>query len=113
MHELSITQEILDLAVLKARETNSDRVTQINLVIGDASSVIDDCVQFCFDFVSRETIAQGARLNFQRVPLQMKCRICGNTFYPEKDIWTCPECNEWNVEIIRGKEFYMDSIEVE
>lgn len=113
MHELSITKEILDLAVLKAREANSDRVTQINLVIGDASSVIDDCVQFCFDFVSRETIAHGARLHFHRVPVEMKCRKCGNLFCPDKRSWECPQCLEWDAEIIKGNEFYMESIEVE
>lgn len=113
MHELSITKEILDLAIAKAREANSGRVVQINLVIGDASSVIDDSVQFCFDFVSRETIAQGARLNFHRVPVQMKCRNCGNLFCPEKKTWECPQCREWDAEIVKGIEFYMDSIEVD
>jgi len=113
MHELSITKEILDIAIAKAQEVNSKKVSQINLVIGDASSIIDDCVQFCFDFVSKETIAEGARLKFRRIPIQMKCRICGNMFCPVKEPWVCPECKDWNVEIISGKEFYMDSIEVE
>lgn len=113
MHELAVTKEILDMAIAKAQEVKSKKVSQINLVIGDASSIIDNCVQFCFDFVSKDTIAEGARLNFRRIPIQMKCRVCGNMFYPEKETWICPGCQEWSVEIISGKEFYMDSIEVE
>ena len=113
MHELSITQGILDIAIAKAREADAEKVSEINLVIGDAASIVGECVQFCFDFVSKGTIAEGARINFQRIPLQMKCRNCNNVFNPEKESWTCPRCQEWNVEIISGKEFYMESIEVD
>jgi len=113
MHELGITEEILNIAITKAREADSKKVLQINLVIGDASSIVGDCVQFCFDFVSRDTIAEGARLNFQRIPLQMKCRNCGNQFHPEKEPWVCPQCQRWEVDIIKGTEFYMESIEVD
>jgi hydrogenase nickel incorporation protein HypA/HybF len=113
MHELSITEEILNIAIASAREAKAEKVIQINLVIGDVSSIVGECVQFCFDFVSKASIAEGAKLTFQRIPLQMKCRSCGSVFSPEKESWTCPQCQEWNVEIIGGKEFYMDSIEVE
>lgn len=113
MHELGITKEILAIAIAKAQEENSKKVLQINLVIGDGSSVIDDCVQFYFDFESKETMAEGARLNFLRIPLQLKCRNCDSIFVPEKGSWECPKCGEWDSEIIKGNEFYMDSIEVE
>jgi len=113
MHELGITQEILDMAIAKAREAESKKVLRIDLVIGAASSIIDDCVQFCFDFVSKDTIAEGARLNFLRMPLEMKCRNCSHVFNPEKESWVCPQCQKWDVEIIRGTEFYMESIEVD
>jgi hydrogenase nickel incorporation protein HypA/HybF len=113
MHELSITEEILNIAIAKAREAKAEKVIQINLVIGDASSIVGECVQFCFDFVSKASIAEGAKLNFQRIPLQMKCRNCGCIFNPQRESWTCPQCGEWNVEIISGKEFYMESIEVD
>jgi hydrogenase nickel incorporation protein HypA/HybF len=113
MHELSLTEEILNIAIAKAREANAEKVTRINLVIGDASSIVGECVQFCFDFVSKASIAEGAKLDFQRIPLQMKCRNCDTVFSPERESWTCPQCQEWSVEIISGKEFYMESIEVE
>jgi hydrogenase nickel incorporation protein HypA/HybF len=113
MHELGITQGILDMAITRAKEAESKKVLQINLVIGEASSIVDDCIQFYFDFASKETLAEGAKLNFTRIPLQMKCRDCGNTFNPEKESWACPQCQKWDVELIRGTEFYMESIEVD
>jgi len=113
MHELSITQEILNIALDKAKEAEANRVLQINLVIGEISSVVDDCVQYYFDFISKDTIAHGAKLNFRRIPLQVKCRICGHEFSPSGEHWKCPVCQQWDAEIIGGNEFYMESIEVE
>jgi len=113
MHELSITQEILNIALEKAKEAEANRICQINLVIGEISSVVDDCVQYYFDFISRDTIANGAKLNFRRIPLQVKCRICGNEFSPSEEPWKCTVCQQWDAEIIGGNEFYMESIEVE
>jgi hydrogenase nickel incorporation protein HypA/HybF len=113
MHELSVTQEILDIAVNKARESNAVRITTINLVVGEISSVVDDCLQFYFEFMAKGTLAEGAKLNFQRVPLQVKCRLCGESFTPSAEPWTCPACQKWDAEITGGNEFYIDNIEVE
>jgi hydrogenase nickel incorporation protein HypA/HybF len=113
MHELSVTQQILDIAVNKARESRSDKITRINLVIGEMSTVVDDCLQFYFDFMSKGTPAEEAKLTFQRIPLRVKCRLCSQVFTPSTEPWTCPACQKWDAEIIGGNEFYIDSIEVE
>jgi hydrogenase nickel incorporation protein HypA/HybF len=113
MHEMSVIQEILDIAINKARESQAEKITQINLVIGEISSLVDDCLQFYFDFMAKGTIAQESRLSFQRIPLRVKCRLCGETFTPSAEPWTCPACQKWDAEITAGNEFYIDSIEIE
>ncbi len=113
MHELSVTQGVLDIALEKAKEVRASRITGINLVIGEMSSIVDDCVQFYFDFLSKDSIAHDARLSFNRIPMQVRCRSCGLSFSPDKSIWSCPRCSKWEVEVIAGQEFYIDSIEVE
>jgi hydrogenase nickel incorporation protein HypA/HybF len=113
MHELSVTQGMLDIAVEKAKENHAKRVSAINLVIGEMSSIVDDCVQFYFDLLSKDTIAASAKLNFKRIPMQVRCRQCGKEFIPEKAEWTCPGCSQWDAEVIAGQEFYIESIEVD
>ncbi len=113
MHEMSVTQQILDIAINKARENGATKVARINLVIGEISSLVDDCLQFYFNFLAKGTIAQEAVLSFQRIALQVKCRLCGQTFTPSAEPWTCPACQKWDAEIIGGNEFYVDSIEIE
>jgi len=112
MHEMAITQTMLDMAVNKAREAGATAITQINLVIGDMSSVIDESVQFSFNFVCKGTLAEGARLNFKRIPIVVRCRSCGWEFTPAAANWKCPKCGEAGIEVIAGQEFYMESIEV-
>ena len=113
MHELSVTQSVLDIALEHAKVAQAEKITRINLVIGEMSSIVDDCVQFYFDFISKGGIASNATLSFHRIPTQVRCRNCATTFSPKETDWECPNCGEWNVEITAGQEFYIDSIEVE
>lgn len=55
MHELSITQSMLDIVLDQAKTADAKKVTKINLVIGELSGVVSDCVQFYFDFLKRVT----------------------------------------------------------
>jgi hydrogenase nickel incorporation protein HypA/HybF len=113
MHELAITEEILRVALEHAERARAERITDIHLVIGDMSSVVDDSVQFYFDFMSRDTIAADAQLHFERVATRMRCRMCGHEFEPQGMDWRCPECQALGGEVIAGREFYLDSIEIE
>jgi hydrogenase nickel incorporation protein HypA/HybF len=113
MHEYSITQSLLSLALEKASEAKASKITQINLVIGELSGVVDDCVQFYFDFLSKDTMAAGAGLSFVRTPTRLRCRHCETVFAPRNHDWSCPDCHEAGIEIVSGRECYMESIEVE
>jgi len=113
MHELGITQSILSIAVEKANEVQASRVTKINLIIGELSGVVNECVEFYFDLLSKDTIAAQASLSFERTPNKLRCRECNTVFSPNDLDWTCPDCHQANVEIISGRECRVESIEVE
>ena len=113
MHEASITESMLSLALEKAGEAQAKKIVRINLVVGELSGVVGDCVQFYFDHISKNTIAEGAALSFETKPTQIRCRKCQHVFTPENHEWACPKCHETSVEIISGRECYMESIEVE
>jgi hydrogenase nickel incorporation protein HypA/HybF len=112
MHELAVTQQILDIALAKARENGASEIQLIQLVIGDMTSIIDDSVQFYFDILSKNTIASKARLDIQRVPVELRCRNCRTAFTPSVHPWQCPRCQSWNFEIISGNEFYVASLDL-
>jgi len=113
MHEFSITQNILSIALDKAKEVKSNRITKINLTIGELSGVVDECVKFYFGFLSKDTIAAGADLAFEKTQLQLRCRNCDVVFPLTDSNWACPTCREQKVEVISGRECYVNSIEVD
>ena len=75
MHELAITQNIIDIAVSQAQDR---KITGINLVIGELSSVVEDSIRFCFDVISKETPAEGATIAIVRVRAVLRCVSCGH-----------------------------------
>jgi len=112
MHELSITQTMLDLVIEQARKNGAEKVEKIRLVIGEMSGVVDDCVRFYFEFLSQGTIAEGAQLSFRRVAPKARCRNCGQEFTFNELDWICPHCQAARIDIVAGKELYLESIEV-
>jgi hydrogenase nickel incorporation protein HypA/HybF len=113
MHELAVTESILNIAVEHASRANATRVTDIHLVIGRLSSIIDDSIQFYWDMLSENTICTGATLHFQRIPARLQCRNCENEFVLEAELTPCPACGSSQIIVLTGEEFYLDSLEIE
>ncbi len=113
MHELAITQSMLDLVLEQAEKAEAKSVGKINLVIGEMTGVVDRSVRFYFDFLSKGTAAEGAALAFKVVPTTARCRNCAKDFKLGEFDWTCPYCQSNNMEIVAGKELFVESIEVE
>jgi hydrogenase nickel incorporation protein HypA/HybF len=113
MHELSVTESVLRIALEHGQRAGARRITAVQLVIGDMAGFVNDSIQFYFDLLSRGTPAEGAQLRFERVATRLRCRQCGCEFAPEGTDWRCPQCQAWAGEVLAGKEFYIDSIEIE
>jgi hydrogenase nickel incorporation protein HypA/HybF len=114
MHEMSVSQSILDIALRHAEKAGAGRIVAIDLVIGDLTGFVDESIQFYIDFLARETLAQGAQLRFERIVPRVRCHACGAEYAPpDSRLWTCPDCEAFGGEILAGKEFYVASIEIE
>ena len=111
MHELAVTQSILEIALRYAN--NASRISKLNLVIGDLSSIVDDSVQFYWDIISQGTIAEGAQLDFERIKTRFRCTECGGEFEPDGRVFECAHCGSAQVTLVAGNEFRLESIEVE
>ncbi len=110
MHELAVTQSILDLTL---RYAEGKPVTAIHVVVGELSSMVDDCVQFYWEIIGEGTNAAGAKLVFDRVPAQFRCCDCDTTYLLRESELACPACSSVHVELVCGDEFYLASIDVE
>jgi hydrogenase nickel incorporation protein HypA/HybF len=113
VHELAITQSILDIALKEADAAGANKITRVNVAIGELSGVVSDSVQFYFDFLTKGNAAEGAKLNFKMVPAVLKCRACSTEFTPQDSSWACPQCQGSGMAVIAGRDCFVESIEVE
>ena len=67
MHELSVTESLLKIALEHAANANAKRITDLHIVIGELASMVDDSIQFYWDIIAKDTIAEKAKLHFHRV----------------------------------------------
>ena len=102
MHELSVAQSILKIALDNAEKAKAKQIKSINLVIGQLASIVDDSINFYWDIISDETIAKGATLVIHRIPVGMRCYDCGKVFSPGEDSFDCPDCSSIRVQINQG-----------
>jgi hydrogenase nickel incorporation protein HypA/HybF len=113
MHELPVTESILELVERHAQEAGASRVTDLYLVIGQLSSLVDDSIQFYWDIISEGTVAQGARLHFERIPGELLCLDCGSRYVMPESTFECPSCHGTHVKVVAGDEFRLEAIDVE
>jgi hydrogenase nickel incorporation protein HypA/HybF len=113
MHELSVTENILDIAIRHADRAEANRISDLYLVIGDLSSIIDDSVQFYWDILTKNTIAEESRLHFKRIHTVLECKNCEQEYQPNGKDLVCPTCGGIQINIISGNEFYLESINIE
>lgn len=110
MHELSLAGAIVSTA---AKHAAGRRVTVINLRTGRLRQVIPETLEFYFEFVARDTVCEGARLEQEVIDARLRCNPCGLEWVIEFPAFRCPTCGGSDVEIATGNEFEIESIEVE
>ncbi len=113
MHEFAITQSMFDIVLQHAEKAKAKKVTKINLVIGEMTGVVGESVQFYLDLLAKNTVAEGAKVSITMMPPKAQCRNCNHIFELKEFDWSCPDCKGDSVEVISGKELFVESIEVD
>lgn len=113
MHEMSLAEEIVALVEEAATAEQCSRVTAVWLEIGKLAAVEKDALRFCFDAVTRDSIAQGARLEIIETEGQGKCSKCGAEVPVRVLYEPCPVCDSYQIQITGGNEMRVRELEIE
>jgi hydrogenase nickel incorporation protein HypA/HybF len=122
MHEMPVTKALLDMAL---KHADGRRITDVYLEVGKMSAIVPDSVEVFFQYLSEGTLAEGAELHFDMVPVEMTCEDCGRK--QDLSAWEdespqrimqkafargC-ECGGKNLRVSGGVSFGLVSIDVE
>ena len=115
MHELAVTRNIVEVVVRNAAEQGARRVVRVRLIVGKMRNFEQKWVQNYFDRFAKDTIAEGAQLDIEYVPIVFYCNACGETFPLEPGIglrMKCPGCGGDDYNMITGGELMIKEMEV-
>lgn len=113
MHELSIAMSIVDIAEEKAKQSNANKVSEIELEVGNLSGVIYEALEFAMEEAVKNTLLNNAKCSIIKISGKARCNNCENEFGLDDFYAFCPNCNEFDFEIIQGKELRVKSIIIE
>jgi hydrogenase nickel incorporation protein HypA/HybF len=113
MHEMGITQGILDAAIEAAETAGATRITSIHITIGELTEIMEFAVRFAFESLAPGTMAHGATLVVNHVGARSHCNACGLDYDHDRFQMICPDCGSFDVALLTGRELLIDSIETD
>jgi hydrogenase nickel incorporation protein HypA/HybF len=112
MHEMSLAEGVLQIIEDTARKDHFGKVTTVWLEIGQLSGVEPEAMRFCFDAVTRGSVAEGAQLEIIATPGQGWCMACAKTVARMKVFGECPDCGGFQIQVTGGTELRIKELEV-
>jgi len=113
MHELSIAGSLFDILMDIAGKNNLKKIERVVLSVGAMRQVVPVAMETAFAAVTAGSIAEGAALEIEAVPVEMRCASCDVVFAVEHNIFVCPFCGAVKLELVCGDELIIKNIEGE
>jgi len=111
---MSIVHGILMASVKAAEDAEAKCILKVNVEVGALTGVVDDAMQFAWEALTPDTIAEGATLEVHVLGASSRCRECGHEYaHGRFDGARCPECASPLVELLTGRELKIASIDIE
>lgn len=115
VHELAVTRDIVKVVERNARAQGASRVLRVRLVVGKMRNFEREWVQKYFDRFAKGTVAEGAQLEIDYVPIVFYCNACGATFqmkFGTLQRLVCTECGSDDYNMITGGELLIKEMEI-
>lgn len=113
MHEMSIAEGIIQTLEEQATAQHYRRVKRVWLEIGPLAAVEPESLRFCFDAVTRGTLAEQAQLEIIDLPGEAWCLACAVTVPITRRYDCCAKCGSYQLQVTRGDELRIKELEVE
>lgn len=112
MHEMALSESVLQRIEANARSDGFTRVIAVHLEIGELAGVDSEAMRFSFDAVTRGTLAEAARLEITSLPGEAWCMPCGHCVEIARRLDPCPHCGSHQLQVTGGTDMLLKSLEV-
>ncbi len=110
MHELSLAVSAVELCLESAGDK---KVTQVTIEKGAFCGVDTHAFYFAWPEAIKNTSMSAAKLELVEEIGRLVCHGCNHEFDSFDLITLCPRCENFDLGIIKGREFKVLSLEVE
>ena len=111
MHEYHGAVEIIEDAIEIAEKRGHNKVTKIQLVIGESSGYSFEAVKGYFDEASKGTMCEGAEVTVRTTKTMLRCPNCHEMFVKKPLMYDCPHCETPGEPTDAGREMAIDEVE--
>lgn len=113
MHELGITQSLIEIALQAAEKQQARKIHSVTLEVGSLAGVVAEALQFCFEACSKQTLLEGSCLLIEMIPARARCRDCATEFPLEDLLACCPQCRGVASDLLCGDELRIKEMEID
>lgn len=110
MHEVALAEGVLRIVADAAAKHAAARVHTVWVELGALAHVEPDALRFCFDAVTRGSVADGAALEIATTPGRAWCLPCGGEVPLAQLGDACPRCGGYQLSVIAGEEMRVKEI---
>ena len=110
---MSVAQSILKIALAEAQKNGATKIKTVRIRAGELRGIVQEQLGFFFEFITKDTLAEGAAFEVEQVPIKAGCKSCEHVFMVKEFEFICPECESKDVDLIQGMELAVKEIEIE
>jgi len=121
MHELSMTNSIIETVLDEANKRNAKSVLEVHLVVGRFTMLGLEQLRYCYRLLTKDTPLEQAKLRIEREEGRVRCEKCkfdGPIQFKEEPQYhlvyptlECPRCGG-PVELTAGRSCYIKSVKL-
>ena len=114
MHELAVTQSLVDTVLEECKNRNITDLKNIIVELGSLTSYVSDSIQFYYDILKKPyELLHDVPLIIHEIQGTICCNVCNKeTIIDDSFIILCKHCHSTDVHFVKGKEFIIKSLEI-
>ncbi len=115
MHEFGICQNIVNIAreELNKLPQKNVHLIKMRVVVGKLHAIVNENLKMAYGILTRDTKLHDSELEIISEPVVAECKECGYRNQVKGNFFVCGQCESGMLEIIKGKELYIENLEVE